>query len=153
VSVPERYLGLTMPHEQDSTKQQQGSRAATGSTLVANAQSAPPVPDYLSRLAQHVSTHVDLDQLLKVAASIDPSGTATGCNQQEQLVQQQQHQHQQQLSVSDARHALPLLKTPGRPHRCRIAVARDEAFCFYYQVCRRQTGPGRLLPCTAAACS
>lgn len=135
MSVPERYLGLTMPHEQDSSQQQQGSApTAAGMDPAADAQrstmsAAAPVPDYLARLAQHVSKHVDLGQLLEVASSVEPPVTVVAGGQQQQ----------QQVSGSGGRHDLTLLKTLCQTYRCRIAVARDEAFCFYYQVCRCHT--------------
>jgi cobyrinic acid a,c-diamide synthase len=71
--VPERHLGLHLPHE-----------ARTG---------------YVEQLATLIETHIDLDALLS-------------------------------NSVIER---LPVAATPpALPPKARLAVARDEAFCFYY---------------------
>lgn len=134
VSVPERYLGLTMPHEQDTDNQPKGSttkgrdRQAKADAQPAANVSTPPVPPYLSRLAEHVREHVDLELLLEAAAAVElPNG-----GQQQQGRQLLQPSQQQQPKWGDC--ALNPHATPLQPYRCRIAVARDEAFCFYYQV-------------------
>lgn len=120
MSVPERYLGLTMPHEQDGSQPAAGSTTADGQPV--------PLPPYLERLAQHVGTHVDLDLLLQLAATIGPAAGSP--------LQQAQRQ---EVSCQQLRAGCcgvnTLTKVPPQPCRCRIAVARDEAFCFYYQVC------------------
>lgn len=121
VSVPERYLGLTMPHEQDDSQPAAGSNTADGQPA--------PLPPYLERLAQYVSTHVDLDLLLQLAATIGPAAD----NPLQQA--QQQEVSRQQLRAGCCGVNTLTGKVPPQPCRCRIAVARDEAFCFYYQVC------------------
>lgn len=119
VSVPERYLGLTMPHEQDGSQPAAGSTTADGQPV--------PLPPYLERLAQHVSTQFDLDLLLQLAATVGPAADIP-----------LQQTHQQEVSRQQLRAGCngvdTLTKVPPLPYRCRIAVARDEAFCFYYQV-------------------
>jgi cobyrinic acid a,c-diamide synthase len=71
--VPERHLGLHLPHE-----------ART---------------DYVEQLATLIETHIDLDALLR-------------------------------NSVIERLQAIAA--PPPLPPRARLAVARDEAFCFYY---------------------
>src|SRR5713101_3719986 len=71
--VPERHLGLHLPHEARS--------------------------EYVEELATLIEAHIDLDALLRSSA-ID------------------------RLPAPPA--------TPSLPARARLAVARDEAFCFYY---------------------
>jgi cobyrinic acid a,c-diamide synthase len=71
--VPERHLGLHLPHE---------TRA-----------------EYVQELAALIEAHIDLDALLDASA----------------------------IERRPAPEA-----TPPSPTRARIAVARDEAFCFYY---------------------
>jgi cobyrinic acid a,c-diamide synthase len=71
--VPERHLGLHLPHEARS--------------------------DYVEQLATLIEAHLDLDALLS-------------------------------SSTIDRQPAPPA--TPNPSPRARIAVARDEAFCFYY---------------------
>lgn len=144
MSVPERYLGLTMPHEQEDNKQPVGSStAAADKQLTADTKSAVDgstlqVPSYLSRLAQHVNKHVDLAKLLEVAATVE--SPSNGKQQQGHLTLQPSLQQQplpaqqQQQPGPGAECAFHLQRTPSQPYRCRIAVARDEAFCFYYQV-------------------
>ena len=98
--IPERHLGLHMPADE----------------------TVPP--NVVEALAQLVSTHVDLDALLALAATAqlpeweagapEPAGAPPG--EQPAAAAQQQHQQQQQQQGS-----------------VRIAVARDAAFCFYYQ--------------------
>ena len=73
LAVPERHLGLFLPHE-----------ARTG---------------YVSHLADAVEQHVDLDALLEVTATERPAVTG---------------------------------RRPRPAGSVTIAVARDEAFCFYY---------------------
>jgi cobyrinic acid a,c-diamide synthase len=111
-----------MPHEQDGSQPTAGSTTADGQPA--------PLPPYLERLAQHVSTHVDLDLLLQLAATISPAGD---------MPLQQHTQQQQQVACQQLQGGCngvgALAKAPIQPCRCRIAVARDEAFCFYYQVC------------------
>ena len=78
--IPDRHLGLHMGEE------------------------APISDENLSRLADTVATHIDLDRLLDLATS-SPTDTAAplSCNTE-----------------------LP-------ESRVRIGVARDQAFCFYYE--------------------
>lgn len=77
-SIPGRHLGLKMGEE------------------------APLSQEAVSRLADTVAAHIDLDRLLELAAEAQaPCGAAMG-----------------QESAS---------------HRVRIGVARDRAFCFYYE--------------------
>jgi cobyrinic acid a,c-diamide synthase len=71
--VPERHLGLHLPHE-----------ART---------------DYVEQLATLIETHIDLDALLRNSVIERLEAIAT---------------------------------PPPLPPRARLAVARDEAFCFYY---------------------
>jgi cobyrinic acid a,c-diamide synthase len=71
--VPERHLGLHLPHEAHA--------------------------DYVDQLATLVEEHIDLDALLGNSAI--------------------------------ERHTAPAA-TPSPPPRIRLALARDEAFCFYY---------------------
>lgn len=133
MTVPERYLGLTMPHEQDN-KQQETSPAESAKQTSEQQQhgfdaECAEVPAYLSRLAQHVSKHVDLDLLLDVAATVQHPGAPD--LQQNQTAAQQE---QAQLAASEVVAVAVLNQQPRPVHTCRIAVARDEAFCFYYQV-------------------
>jgi cobyrinic acid a,c-diamide synthase len=72
--VPERHLGLHLPHE---------ARA-----------------DYVDQLATLVEEHIDLDALLANSAI--------------------------------ERRTAPAAGAPSSPPRIRLALARDEAFCFYY---------------------
>jgi cobyrinic acid a,c-diamide synthase len=72
--VPERHLGLHLPHE-----------ART---------------DYVDQLATLVDEHIDLDALLANSAI--------------------------------ERRKAPAAAAPSLPPRIRLALARDEAFCFYY---------------------
>jgi cobyrinic acid a,c-diamide synthase len=71
--VPERHLGLHLPHEAHT--------------------------DYVEQLATLIETHIDLDALLR-------------------------------NSVIERLQAIAA--PPPLPPRARLAVARDEAFCFYY---------------------
>jgi cobyrinic acid a,c-diamide synthase len=71
--VPERHLGLHLPHE---------ARA-----------------EYVDQLATLVEEHIDLDALLRNSVVKRRQATATA---------------------------------PALPPKARLAVARDEAFCFYY---------------------
>jgi cobyrinic acid a,c-diamide synthase len=73
--VPERHLGLHLPHE-----------ART---------------DYVDQLATLIEEHIDLDALLANSAIERPTASAAAA-------------------------------APSAPPRVRLAVARDEAFCFYY---------------------
>lgn len=166
VAVPERYLGLCMPHEQgaDAPQPDKDDRGSTTTSIKSSSSSSrtasatPPaqqqapadssaaaVPAYLARLAQHVSQHVDLALLLQVAAKVPPpdqppaaAAAADTQHQQEgcgsQAVVQLVHQAAAAACPSEGRaeHAMRLTRVPGPC--CRIAVARDEAFCFYYQV-------------------
>ena len=61
------------------------------------------LPDLLQRLAQAVAAHVDLGRLWEIARAAEPWTIEV---------------------------PYPLARTPAR---VRIAVARDEAFCFYYE--------------------
>lgn len=74
LTVPERHLGLHLPHEAN--------------------------PVYIERAADLIERHVDLDRLLRESRVARPRGEPR-----------------------------PL---PG-PASVRIGVARDEAFCFYYE--------------------
>lgn len=157
MSVPERYLGLCMPHEQDAVQSNTDSDsgnntnsrstpAATSPALQQEQQAAATgMPAYLTKLAQHASQHVDMTLLLHMAADVVPldqqEAAAAEAAAAEAQHQQLQEGHgsqpavqlvQQAVMNGRAEHALPLTKVPGPS--CRIAVARDDAFCFYYQV-------------------
>lgn len=84
IEIPERHLGLHMP--QDDTLPQ----------------------NYISRLADLVESHVDLDAILAAAAMCEPAVYA-----------------ESQLFRST-------VLSPLAPKQVRIGVARDAAFCFYY---------------------
>lgn len=84
MAIPERHLGLHMPGDES-------------------------VPAGLvDALADLVSTHVDLDAVLALAAEASPPADA------------------------DAEAAPPAPPAPPQGPPVRIAVARDAAFCFYY---------------------
>ena len=60
--------------------------------------------EYISKLAQHMEAHVDADALLKAAASPEFPESSPGSS------------------------CVPDSVAPC----CRVGVARDAAFCFYY---------------------
>jgi cobyrinic acid a,c-diamide synthase len=139
-----------MPHEQDAvhsntdSDSDNDSRSTPAATSPAQQQqqaAAAGMPAYLTRLARHISQHVDMTLLLQMAADVVPpdqqAATAAAAAtepQQQQLQDGHGSQPAVQQAVMDGRaeHALPLTKVPGPS--CSIAVARDDAFCFYYQV-------------------
>jgi cobyrinic acid a,c-diamide synthase len=145
-----------MPHEQDAVQSNTdsdsgnntNSRSAPAATSPAQQQeqqaAATGMPAYLTKLAQHASKHVDMTLLLHMAADVvppDQQEAAAAAAEAEAQHQQLQAGHgsqpavqlaQQAVMDGRAEHALPLTKVPGPS--CRIAVARDDAFCFYYQV-------------------
>jgi cobyrinic acid a,c-diamide synthase len=138
VAVPERYLGLTMPHEQADTQHEQGSSAGDPTAQQQSAAHSDivgaEIPPYLSRLAQHVSKHVDLDLLLEVAATVQLPATDAPQQQRPSVLLPGSAQRAGPSTEAGAAAALVLNQQPRPAYRCRIAVARDEAFCFYYQV-------------------
>jgi cobyrinic acid a,c-diamide synthase len=94
-----------MPHEQQQQQQQSDKPD----------QQQQQVPEYIKRLGDLVGQHTDLQLLLQlsVPAAVPPpiadnAAAAAGVNT---------------LQLTDSR---------SSSSRCRIAVARDEAFCFYY---------------------
>ena len=103
VGVPERYLGLHLPGKP----------------------SAPPA--LLGRLAALVSTHLDLDALLALAATAEVPAPKPGKGAgaaPPPAKQEEEGGAEQQEGGSEK---------PAAAGGVRIAVARDAAFCFYYQ--------------------
>lgn len=138
VSIKERHLGLHMPTEC-------GSSSAS----------------YIQRLADLVSKHLDLDALLRVAADVatadisnnsqpldvdcannTPTEHGTGApaagNSCSSDINTAQHSSNYMRTWPCEPHTnRPEVRAGVLPHlpsacRPRIAVARDEAFCFYY---------------------
>jgi len=132
----EQQEGEAGPHQSpDATH----NHAASGGPAPRQPAEPTPaaVPPYLSRLAEHIRQHVDLDLLLDVAAVV--TTTAAGMNSSCSMQHENNHT-QKEASVQGTNNkgppdqALLLPRTPPRVCSCRIAVARDAAFCFYYQV-------------------
>jgi cobyrinic acid a,c-diamide synthase len=102
-------MGLTMPYEQEEPETQtQTPQEQPEGAPQQQQQQQQQQPTYIRRLAAHVSSHLDLDLLLQVAADVRPP------------------------AVNDGSTGVPrVLRAPAM---CKIAVARDQAFCFFYQV-------------------
>jgi len=109
-TIPDRHLGLHMGEE------------------------APLAPEALAELADTVATHVDLDRLLHLAGTAGPERYSNDIGKHLQ-------------GAGDARHRPVSYTSPvceqgdnkadSVPCEClskiRVGVARDRAFCFYYE--------------------
>ena len=108
VAVPERHLGLTMPNEQQQQQQHHQEEQ-----LDQNQDQDENEMRYL-RLAALVEENLDMDALFKIG-------------------QTSRQVAQVSSFLSNSIIPPPILQPEPSTTCCRIGIAQDEAFCFYYR--------------------
>ncbi|MFH7319622.1 cobyrinate a,c-diamide synthase [Desulfurivibrio sp. D14AmB] len=123
-TIPHRHLGLHMGEEE------------------------PLAPKALDKLAAAVEQHLDLDRLLALAG--EPTRPVTGCpapgfrSFSADILSASEAAAASRTSMSSRQQPNPRKPGAGQPENCkqnfpppfspvRLGVARDAAFCFYYQ--------------------
>jgi cobyrinic acid a,c-diamide synthase len=110
-----------MPHEQQQ-QQRDGAKAH---------HHQQQVPDYIQRLGDLLQQHTDLELLLQLAATAAvPTAAAAAADIAAAPVQCANGIDMQPRAGTAQTESSSSSSSSSK--RCRIAVARDEAFCFYY---------------------